>query len=89
MTSSARSDAKYDGRYRKLSIHRSCCGTGCQRPLASSAFGNVATALIVPAQTLTLHNTGNAPLTGITYTFTAGYARRRVARRYLRSCPAL
>jgi hypothetical protein len=38
-------------------------------------FGNVATGTSSAAQTLTLHNTGNAPLTGITYTFTSGYAR--------------
>jgi hypothetical protein len=44
------------------------------------AFGNVATGSSSAARTLTLHNTGTANLTGITYTFTAGYTRATAAQ---------
>jgi hypothetical protein len=39
------------------------------------AFGNVATGTTSPAQTLTLHNTGSAALTGITVAVTAPFSR--------------
>jgi len=39
------------------------------------AFGNVVVGTTSAARTLTLHNTGNATLTGITLAFTAGFSR--------------
>jgi len=52
------------------------------------AFGNVATGTSSTAQVLTLHNTGNATLTGITYTFTAGYTRATAAQGGAGTCGA-
>src|SRR4029077_434649 len=52
------------------------------------AFGNVATGTSSAAQVLTLHNTGNANLTGITLTFTAGYTRATFAQGGAGTCGA-